>query len=102
VYGTWSYDKANGMARVLKKDSSDFRIVIFKNDMMIEDPGSINMTCGDIAYLIFAILFLLIFIGGIIAGIVAIKVAFAATGGAWVIYQLMNCCNSSTKYIWGL
>jgi len=41
VYGTWSYDKANGMARVLKKDSSDFRNVIFKNDMMIEDPGSI-------------------------------------------------------------
>jgi hypothetical protein len=41
-------------------------------------------------------------IGGIIAGIVVIKVAFAATGGAWVIYQLMNCCNSSTKYIWGL
>lgn len=74
------------MARVLKKDSSEFKNVIFKNDMMIEDPGSINMTCADIAYLIFAILFLLIFIAGIIVGVLSVKVAFAATGVSWVIY----------------
>ena len=74
------------MSRVLKKDSSEFKNVIFKNDMMIEDPGSINMTCADIAYLIFAILFLLIFIAGIIVGVLSVKVAFAATGVSWVIY----------------
>jgi hypothetical protein len=72
VYGTWSFDRANGMARFKKKDSSDFKDVIFKNDMMIEDPGSINMTCKDIAYLIFAILFLFIFIAGIVIGVLSV------------------------------
>jgi hypothetical protein len=60
------------------------------------------MDCAEIAYTIFAVLFLLILIGGIIAGIIFKPVLFAASGGAWVIYQFMNCCNKSTKYIWNL
>lgn len=60
------------MARVLKKDYSEYLDVIFKDDMMIEAPGSTEMSCGDVAYLIFAILFLLIVIAGIVGGILAI------------------------------
>ena len=69
IYGTWQYDKANGMARVLKDGDHEFTNVIFVNDMMIEEPGSLGLDCADIAYLIFAIIFLLIFAGGILVGI---------------------------------
>lgn len=26
----------------------------------------------------------------------------AAIGISWLFYQIMGCCNSNTKYIWGL
>ena len=94
IFGLWQYDRADGMAKIRRNNCSDFKNVIFKNDMMIEDPGTINLDCADISYVIFSVLFLLIFIAGIIIGIFKSSGVFAAAGGSWCIYQLVCCCNS--------
>ncbi len=76
--------------------------MIFKNDMMIENSGSTKMNGSDVAYLFFAIVFMIIFYGAI-APTIFMKPAYAvAIGISWIIYQIMGCCNSNTKYIWGL
>jgi hypothetical protein len=48
------------------------------------------------------VVFLIILAGGIVGGLLFMRILFAAAGGAWLIYQLMGCCNKSTKYIWNL
>jgi hypothetical protein len=70
--------------------------------MMIENSGSTKMNGSDVAYLFFAIVFMIIFYGAI-APTIFMKPAYAvAIGISWIIYQIMGCCNSNTKYIWGL
>jgi len=86
IYGTWINDRAHGMARICEEGESEFRNVVFKNDLMIKTPGSVGLSCWDIVYLIFAILFLLVFGGGIAYGLISTWYGFAAAGGAWFIY----------------
>ena len=70
--------------------------------MMIENSGSIKMNGSDVAYLIFAIIFMIVFYAAIVPTIFIDPTYAAAIGVSWFIYQIMGCCNSSTKYIWGL
>ena len=70
--------------------------------MMIENSGSTKMNGSDVAYLFFAIVFMIIFYGAIVPTIFMKPAYAAAIGISWIIYQIMGCCNSNTKYIWGL
>ena len=70
--------------------------------MMIENSGSTKMNGSDVAYLFFAIVFMIIFYGAIVPTIFMNPAYAAAIGISWIIYQIMGCCNSNTKYIWGL
>jgi hypothetical protein len=62
----------------------------------------LTLDCAEVAYTVFSVIFLLILAGGIVGGLLFRPIIFAAAGGAWLIYQLMGCCNKSTKYIWNL
>jgi hypothetical protein len=70
--------------------------------MMIENSGSTKMNGSDVAYLIFAIIFMIVFYAAIAPTIFMNPSYAAAIGVSWLIYQIMGCCNSNTKYIWGL
>jgi hypothetical protein len=73
---------------------------------MIRDKGSLDLTCKEVSYYFFAVLFLLAAIGGVIAVFVFKNQNFYGVSiAAWIFYQSINrdccfCCfNKSTKYI---
>jgi hypothetical protein len=43
IYGSWSYDKRNGMAKLYKQGNEEPLNVIYKDDMMIKDPADTSM-----------------------------------------------------------
>ena len=87
------------MAKIKSLGKSNYINVIFKNDMMIEISGSTKLSGCEAAYLFFAILFMLICYGAIGPTILLNGNYLLVLIISWIIYQIMGCYNSNTRYI---